>query len=109
MRGGFDMARQENPNPYLKHKVMTASPEELVSYVYDIAIKACKVKNKIKALEAMQVLINSLNFDEKEMAMTFFNVYRYISKLIRENQFNEAEIYLTDIKNTWEKAMKISI
>ena len=41
----------ENPlNPYLVQKVMTASPEELIKYVYDAAIGACAREDHRRAL-----------------------------------------------------------
>ena len=68
---------RNNINPYLMQKVMTASPEQLISYIYDIAISACAQKDHIKATQAVQELINSLNFDYKEQSLTFFRIYRY--------------------------------
>ncbi|MBO8151915.1 MAG: flagellar protein FliS [Candidatus Neomarinimicrobiota bacterium] len=111
---GFSMTKVKNSkikntNPYLVQKIMTASPEELVDYVYDFAIRACKTKNRVKACEAIQTLINSLNFDEKETATTFYRVYRYILKQIHEGNFTEAEQFLTELRKTWAKAMKIKI
>ena len=94
-------------NPYLVQKVMSASPEQLISYVYDAGIKACTIKNRSEALRAVQVLINALNFDEQEISVTFYNVYRYINYTISQGNFVEAKKNLEDLKSTWTKAMKV--
>ncbi|KAA3617658.1 MAG: flagellar protein FliS [Calditrichaeota bacterium] len=94
-------------NPYLVQKIMSASPEQLVSYVYDAGIKACSLENRSDATRAVQVLINALDFDQKEMSLTFFNVYRYINYTISQGNFAEAKRNLEDLKSTWTKAMKV--
>lgn len=94
-------------NPYLVQKIMSASPNQLISYVYDAAIKACAIGDRSEANRAMQVLIKSLNYDHKEVAVTFYNVYRYINHTISKGNFAEAKKYLEDIKSTWVKAMKV--
>jgi flagellin-specific chaperone FliS len=65
-------------NPYLAQKVMSASPEQLIAYVYDTAIAACARQDRSKALSAIHILINSLRFDDKKVAFTFYNVYKSI-------------------------------
>jgi flagellin-specific chaperone FliS len=94
-------------NPYLEQKVMSASPEQLISYVYDSGIKACALENRGDALRAVQVLINALNFDKQEMSVTFYNVYRYINYSISKGNFVEAKKNLEEIKSTWTQAMKV--
>ncbi len=94
-------------NPYLVQKVMSASPEQLISYVYDAGIKACTVEDRSEALRAVQVLINALDFDKQEMSVTFYNVYRYINSTISRGNFVEAKKNLEDLKSTWTKAMKV--
>ena len=47
-------------NPYLTQKIMSASPEQLVCYIYDAGIVACKKKDTTKAGQAIRELINAL-------------------------------------------------
>jgi len=94
-------------NPYLIQKVMSASPEQLISYVYDAGIKACATENRNDALRAVHVLINALDFDKKEMSITFYNVYRYINYTITRGKFAEAKKNLEELKSTWNQAMKV--
>lgn len=95
-------------NPYLVQKIMTASPEELVAYMYDVAIAACNRKDKVKACEVVQQLINALNFEYKEASTTFYRMYSYILDQIHKNKFGEARNMLSELRQTWCKAMKIS-
>jgi flagellin-specific chaperone FliS len=94
-------------NPYLIQKVMSASPQQLISYVYDAGITACASENRNEALRAVQVLINALDFEKKEISMTFYNVYRYINYTITRGKFAEAKKNLEEIKATWNQAMKV--
>jgi len=98
---------QPKVDPYLKQKIMSASPEQLISYIYDVAISACGREDRMKATMALQELINSLNFEHKEMAGKFFQLYRYILDLIVKGKFEDAKHLLYELKSTWVEAMKV--
>jgi len=103
------MNRQnKNMNPYLVQKVMSASPEELIAYVYDVGVTSCAQKDGDKARRAMQVLFQSLNYDVKDVSATFYNVYRYINHLVNRRKFDEAKEMLVDLKQTWSKAHNLN-
>lgn len=105
---GYSMSNYHDiGDNYLAQKVMTASPEQLISYVFDIAIAACTRKDREKASKAVQELINSLSFDHKEVATTFFQIYRYTLNTIQEGKFDSALEILTELKSSWMKAMKV--
>jgi len=108
MNGTTTVKQTVKVNPYLVQKVMSASQNQLTSYIYDVAIAACGKKDSIKAGKAVRELMNSLNFEHKEIALTFFNVYRYINSCIVKGKFDESKQMLTDIKNTWDTSMKLS-
>lgn len=95
-------------NPYLAQKVLSASPEQLITYVYDAAILACARQDRAKALSALHILINSLRFDDKKVAFTFYNVYKGILNRIYKRRFEEAKGMLSDIRSTWNQAMKVN-
>jgi flagellin-specific chaperone FliS len=95
-------------NPYVVQRVMSASPDQLIAYIYEAGITACKGKDRAKALKAVQSLISSLNFDhDKEIAYTFYRVYRYINQIIIKGKFEEAQTMLNDLKQSWTSAMKV--
>lgn len=101
-------SQKQKLDPYLIQKVMSASPQQLISYIYDAAIVSCGRRDSIKAGKAVRELMKSLNFDYKEIAFTFYNVYRYVNNLIIKDNFEDARDILVDLKNTWISAMKVS-
>jgi len=98
-------------NPYLVQKVLTASPEQLIVYIYDAAIIACGRENKMKASQAVQVLISSLDFDReknKDIAVKFFQLYHYILNRINSKNFGEARELLGELRKAWSEAMEVT-
>lgn len=102
-----DMQSTQN-NPYLVQKIMTASPEQLIAYVYDAAISACAREDHAKALEAVQELVNALNFDAGEVTKSFHTVYQHVMDLLRKRQFAEAQEVLSELRQTWKQAMNLN-
>lgn len=95
-------------NIYLQQQIMTASPEELIKYLYDAGIIACKRRQKSKALEVLQELINSLRFDQDgDIAMNFYRTYSTITDLIGRNEWDRAIKMLTEIRTSWITAMNL--
>ncbi|HMA63185.1 MAG TPA: flagellar export chaperone FliS [bacterium] len=98
---------ENKPNPYLVQKVLSASPEELILYIYDAAIAACANENHSKAAEAIQELINSLNFEKRTVANTFYRMYQHILHQIHNGKFERARELIKEIRDTWAQAMKL--
>lgn len=94
-------------NPYLYQKIVSASPEELIVYIYEAAIKACNQEDQRRALEAIQELINALNFDAKEVASNFYFIYKHVTHLVNEKKFTDARDMLDELRSTWMQAMKL--
>ena len=88
-------------NPYLKQKILSASPEQLVCYIYDAGIIACKQKNSGKAGRAIRELINALNFEYKELAVPLFDLYRYCLNMITAEKFKDAQEILEGLRQAW--------
>ena len=103
------MIQQQNPklNPYLNQKILTASPEQLIAYVYDFGAVACKKQDSVKARQAVHTLMSALNFenkDVKKISETFSNVYRHLNHLINKHDFSQAGKIFTELKVTWSNA-----
>jgi len=94
-------------NPYLVQKIVSASPEELIAYIYEAAIKACNQEDQRRALEAIQELINALNFDAKEISPKFYYIYQHVIHLVNTKKYVEARGMLNDLRSTWVQAMKL--
>ena len=89
-------------NAYQKQAVLNATPEELISMVYDGAIAATYRQDQSKLLEGLQILINALNFDY-EPAQTFYNVYQYCRFKCQQNEFEEVRELLGEIRDAWNE------
>jgi len=104
-------SKNTQTDPYLEQKILSASPEQLIAYVYDAAISGCITRDIQKASSALHVLIDSLNFGEKEeqkeVSARFYNTYDFIFNLIRNKKFEEAHTHLKEIRKTWANAMKV--
>ena len=95
-------------NPYLTQKIMTASPEQLIAYVYEFGAVACKQNDSVKARNAVQTLMSALNFtagkEVQKVSETFFNVYRHLNYLVNQRQFSRAGAIFAELKETWSQA-----
>ena len=103
------MSTGKNIDPYLQQKVMSASPAQLVSYVYDIGISACINKDKIKLNKVLTHLKETLNYgaSTQEISHTFSSVYDHISYLVRNDRFDEAKNNFFQIKSVWKEANQL--
>jgi flagellar secretion chaperone FliS len=95
-------------NQYLANEVLSATPEQLIMRVFDFAIAKCQQHDMIKTNEALQVLINALNFDHpeaKEISIGFFRLYRYCQDQMRKKNYDVVYKVLTELKESWETAL----
>lgn len=90
-------------NQYVFKEILEATPEQLTLKVYDFAILNCNRKNMIKANEAIQELIDSLNFDgeAREISTGLFRLYRYCQDQNRKANFEISTKILTELRDTW--------
>ncbi len=94
-------------NPYLQQKILSASPNQLIAYLYEAGTTACRRQDKEKALKAVSILVKSLNFEHREIAGTFYNVYRHLRRQISKGNFQQAESMFSELKTTWSQACKV--
>jgi len=119
---------QKQVNPYLKTKIMTASPEELRLMLYDGALKFCRqakaslaeknfedsYNNLMRAQKIVLELSTSLNHDaDPELCQRLSALYTYVYRLLVDaNMKRETEIVDEAIKlieyerETWQMLMK---
>jgi len=95
-----------NPHAeYLRQQVLGASPLQLVLMLYEIAIAACGQRDGERVRRALIELIGALNFEASEIALSFFGLYDYCLRRIREGNFDEAAFLLKGLKDAWERAL----
>ena len=95
-------------NQYVTNDIMCAKPEELIMKIYDFAIVNSKKNNMIKTNEALQALINALNFDHpeaKEISANLLNIYLYCQDQMRKQKNDNVTKILTELRDTWRTAL----
>lgn len=119
---------QKPVNPYLKTKIMTASPEELRLMLYDGALKFCRqakvtlekksyeesYNNLMRAQKIVLELSTSLNHNaDPQLCQRLSALYTYVYRLLvdanmkRETPIVDEAIKLIEYeRETWQMLMK---
>ncbi|MFA7228389.1 MAG: flagellar protein FliS [Melioribacteraceae bacterium] len=95
-------------NQYLTNEILDASPEQLIMKVFSFALLKCQKHDMLKTNEALQVLINALNFENpeaKEISIGFLRIYRYCQDQMRKQNYDVVYKVLAELKETWEIAL----
>ncbi len=95
-------------DPYLKQKIMSASPEQLISYIYDAVLIACRTEDQERVLRGISGLIDALNFKHQDIAVPMFQLYQYCQDQARVRNFEQVETIITEFKLAWTEAMNVS-
>ena len=97
-------------NQYLVKEILEASPQQLLIKIYDFAIINCQRKDHVKTNNAIQELINALNFEDesaKEISVGLFRLYHFCQEEMRKKNFDTVYTILTDLRDTWKKAFNM--
>jgi len=119
--------QSNGPNPYLKTKIMTASPEELRLMLYDGALRFCRQaraaiergeienthNNLVRAQKIVMELSNSLNHDmAPELCERLSALYNFIYRRLVDANVNrdvaavDESIQLIEYeRETWQMLM----
>ena len=97
---------ETSKDPYLTQKIMSANPEQLISYIYDAVISACNQRDQDRVLRGLMMLIKALNYDYQEVAMPLFKLYQYCLERARRNDYSEVEELMVGVRSAWVEAMK---
>lgn len=96
-------------NSYIFNQIKSATPQELILKVYDYAIVNCQKNDMLKTNDAIQVLINSLNFNDaaaKEISVGLLRLYQFCQEQMRKNNNQIVLKILTELRDTWINALK---
>jgi len=91
-------------NQYLVNEITQATPQQLLIKIYDFAIVNCKKENLAKTNEALQVLINALSFDGKEVSEIstgLLKLYQYCQNEMRNKNYSIVYKILNELKQSW--------
>ena len=100
----LEAKKQNRLNQYLVNDITQANPRQLLIKIYDFAIVNCKKQNLAKTNEALQVLINSLSFSNKEVSAIstgLLRLYQFCQAEMRNKNYNIVYDILTELKESW--------
>lgn len=96
-------------NPYIVNQINDATPQQLIMKVYDFAILNCQKNNMLKTNDALQVLINALNFSDPEaqdVSIGLLRLYQYCQNQMRKHNNKIVLNILTELRDAWHNALK---
>jgi flagellin-specific chaperone FliS len=91
---------------YRTQDVMGASPIHLVVMAYDVAINACEQQDFSRAIKAISLLRDALNFDYPDAAVGLFRLYNWCLDCIREGEYAQALHTLRELRDAWATVEK---
>ncbi len=91
---------------YRQQDVMGASPLHLVVLAYDLAISYCEKEDFVRAVKAVSLLRDALNFDYPEHAMGLFRLYQWCLDCIRQGDYSSALQTLRELREAWATVEK---
>jgi len=96
-------------NQYLVKEIMEATPQQLLIKVYDFAIVNCSKRNMVKTNNAIQELINSLNFDTepvREVSTGLLRLYMFCQEQMRLKKYDIVNTILVELRAAWADAFR---
>jgi flagellar protein FliS len=96
-------------NQYIANDILAANPVELIMKVYDFAIVNSKKNNMLKTNQALQALVNALNFehpDARELSASLLKIYLYCQDQMRKQKNENVTRILTELRDTWRTALQ---
>jgi flagellar protein FliS len=100
----FAAKKQNRLNQYLVNDISQATPKQLLIKIYDFAIVNCKKQNLAKTNEAIQVLINSLSFQNEEVSkisIGLLRLYQYCQTEMRNKNYEIVYEILSELRGSW--------
>lgn len=99
---------ERGKDPYLTQRIMSAGPEQLISYTYDVILTACQTRDRERVLRGLMALVGALNFDYQEQALPMYQLYQYCLDRAREGRLDEVKYIIGEFKEAWSEAHKVS-
>ncbi len=87
-------------NPYLAKEIMEAPQEKLLLKTYDFALVHCKKGNVNKTINALDILIESLDL-RYEIAKELYSLYVFCKEQMMEGNYDIVYEILASLKESW--------
>ena len=88
----------------LAESSVPTEPSQLVLFLYDLIIAACKKRDSEDAVGTLITLIESLDFKQDEISNGLFRLYEFCMRTIKEGDFDTALRILTELRDVWAEA-----
>lgn len=89
---------------YQRQSIEQASPEELITKLYDMAIRSCYQDDGRKVKAILGTLIQSLNFDF-EISAHLFELYDYCRTIAGQGKCEEVRLLLEPVREAWAEGV----
>lgn len=76
-----------------------------ISRLFEIGIACCESRQPEKAQQAIQTLIDSLDFDYDDISNSFLKLYRSALRLVENGYYSEATSILQALRQTWDESV----
>ena len=94
---------------YQRQDVLSASPSQLVTKLYDLAILACNNEDRMKLRKVLIELISSLNFEEGgDIAIRLSQIYEFCMRESVSGDLNQISEMLGDLRDTWKESIQVT-
>lgn len=94
---------------YQRQDVLSASPAQLVTKLYDLAILACNSGDRVKLRKVLIELISSLNFEEGgDIAIRLSQIYEFCMRESVDGDLKQISDMLGDLRETWKESLQIA-
>ena len=91
---------------YQRQDVLSASPAQLVTKLYDLGILACNNDDRIKLRKILIELISSLNFEEGgDIAIRLSQIYEFCMRESVSGDLSQIAEMLGDLRETWKESL----
>ena len=91
---------------YQKQAIMSASPDQLIAKLYDMAVAACRREDRTKLKAVLVELIASLNFDKGgEVAQRLHALYEYCLLECSAGDLTVVTEVLDGLRSAWKQGV----
>ena len=91
---------------YQKQAIVSASPDQLIAKMYDLAVAACRRNDRAKLRAVLVELTASLNFEKGgELAQRLHALYEYCLRECGTGDLNMIAELLDGLRSAWKQGV----
>jgi flagellar secretion chaperone FliS len=90
---------------YREQQIISASPLQRMLMVYDAAVIACGQRDLQRTTEALNLLRNTLDFEQGDVSVGLFRLYQFCADEARAGRFDVAADILRGLVKSWVEVL----